>query len=84
MTRPPDSNTRQPGGQAGEDFIRDYCRTDEQANLTRNAPVLQRLTFARIRERIARAIYPEGFFNRDASREIDRLIAIVESSGRKV
>ena len=40
----------------------------------------QRLTLAKIRERIARAVYPEGFyFDRDTSREIDRLTLEVES-----
>jgi hypothetical protein len=31
------------------------------------------LPFSQVRYFLARAIYPEGFFNEDASREIDRL-----------
>ena len=82
MTRPPDANARGPVGQASEDFIKGLQQDDEQAQFTPNAPVLQRLTFARIRERIARAIYPEGFyFDRDTSREIDRLVVLVEDLG---
>ena len=48
-------------------------------------PNQRRIPLAGIRERVARAVFPEGFFfDRDTSREIDRLIALVESLGGRV
>jgi hypothetical protein len=68
-------------GQISASLKEDNCLTwSRHFSPTACAP--QRFTLASIREWIARLIYPEGFyFDRDSSREIDRLIVLVESLG---
>jgi hypothetical protein len=40
--------------------------------------------WSRARYRLARAIYPEGFYSEDASREIDRLIVALENAQQRI
>ena len=42
------------------------------------------LRWSRARSLLARAIYPEGFYNEDASREIDRLIVALERAQQRI
>lgn len=42
------------------------------------------ITFMQARYLLARWIYPEGFYNEDASREIDRLHVELEAAHRRI
>jgi hypothetical protein len=75
----PEVEAPQAGGHAAQEKQQPETWSNHSSP-TPTAP--QRLTLTSIRERIARAIYPEGFyFDRDTSREIDRLTALSESRG---